>query len=129
MLFGSVICLLVLAPVEKCSVVLQTSWTGEARKVFREVVREIGMAVKKNVGTHADIKEATIKNITSLLTAAFGLVAALAWNSAIQKIFSLAFGTQSGLYAMISYAVVVTIIAVVVTVYLGRVLGKLGVVS
>jgi hypothetical protein len=33
-----------------------------------------------------------------------------------------------GLYAMVSYAVVVTIIAVIVTVYLGRVLGKLGVV-
>jgi membrane associated rhomboid family serine protease len=91
-------------------------------------VREIGMAVKKNAGTKSEIKEATIKNITSLMTAAFGLVAALAWNSAIQKIFSLVFGAQGGVYAMVSYAVVVTLIAVVVTVYLGRLLGKLGVV-
>ena len=86
------------------------------------------MAAKKNVGTKAEIKEAMVKNITGLMTAAFGLVAALAWNSAIQKLFSLVFGTAGGLYAMLGYAVVVTIIAVVVTVYLGRVLGKLGVV-
>jgi hypothetical protein len=86
------------------------------------------MASKKDVGTKNEIREATVKNITSLMTAAFGLVAALAWNSAIQKLFSLVFGTAGGLYAMISYAVVVTIIAVIVTVYLGRVLGKLGVV-
>lgn len=86
------------------------------------------MAVKKPAGTKSEIKEATVKNITSLMTAAFGLVAALAWNSAIQKLFSVVFGTASGLYAMVAYAVVVTLIAVVVTVYLGRVLGKLGVV-
>ena len=86
------------------------------------------MAAKKPVGTKSEIKEATVKNITGLLTAAFGLVAALAWNSAIQKIFSIVFGTTSGVYAMIGYAVVVTLIAVVVTVYLGRVMGKLGVV-
>ena len=34
------------------------------------------------------------------------------------------FGTASGLYAMVAYAVVVTIIAVMVTVYLGRVHGQ-----
>jgi hypothetical protein len=86
------------------------------------------MPVKKNVGTKTEIKEATIKNITGLMTAAFGLVAALAWNTAIQSIFALVFGKASGIYAMVTYAVVVTIIAVIVTVYLGRVMGKLGVV-
>ena len=86
------------------------------------------MAVKKSVGTKNEIKEAMVKNITGLMTAAFGLVAALAWNSAIQKLFSLIFGTAGGLYAMVGYAIVVTVIAVIVTVYLGRLLGKLGVV-
>ncbi|HUC39072.1 MAG TPA: DUF5654 family protein [Candidatus Acidoferrum sp.] len=73
-----------------------------------------------------EIKQATVKQITALMTAAFGLVAALAWNSAIQKLFSIVFGTQGGLYAMLSYAVLVTIIAVIVTVYLGRLVGRLG---
>ncbi len=86
------------------------------------------MPVKKNAGTKKEVMEATVKNITGLMTAAFGLIAALAWNSAIQKLFSIIFGTAGGLYAMLGYAIVVTIIAVIVTVYLGRVLGKLGVV-
>ena len=77
--------------------------------------------------TKSEIKQATVKNISALMTAAFGLVAALAWNSAIQKLFTLIFGTAGGLYAMLSYALVVTIIAVIVTVYIGRVAGKLGV--
>jgi uncharacterized membrane protein len=58
--------------------------------------------------------------IAALIAAAFGLVAALVWNSAIQEIFKLDFGLQSGLWAMVFYAVVVTIIAVVVTVLIGR---------
>ncbi len=57
-----------------------------------------------------------IDKIAALITAAFGLLAVLAWNSAIQEIFRLVFGQQSGLWAMIFYAVVITIIAVVITI-------------
>jgi hypothetical protein len=42
-----------------------------------------------------------IDKIAAPMTAAFGLVAALTWNSAIQEIFRLVFGQQSGLWAMI----------------------------
>jgi uncharacterized membrane protein len=67
------------------------------------------------------MKKEVIDKIAALMTAAFGLVAALAWNSAIQEIFRLVFGQQSGLWAMIFYAVIVTIIiAVVVTILIGR---------
>jgi hypothetical protein len=66
------------------------------------------------------MKKEVIDKIAALMTAAFGLVAALAWNSAIQEIFRLVFGQQSGLWAMIFYAVIVTIIiAVVVTILIG----------
>ncbi len=65
-----------------------------------------------------------MKKIAALITAAFGLVAALAWNEAIQEIFRLAFGEQSGVLAMIAYAVIVTIIAVIVTIWIGRVSEK-----
>jgi uncharacterized membrane protein len=65
-----------------------------------------------------------LKKIAALITAAFGLIAALAWNTAIQEIFRLIFGDQSGVLAMIFYAVVVTIIAVVVTIWIGRVAEK-----
>jgi hypothetical protein len=70
------------------------------------------------------MQKEVIEKIAALITAAFGLVAALAWNEAIQEIFRLVFGEQSGVWAMIFYAVVVTIVAVVVTIWIGRVAEK-----
>jgi uncharacterized membrane protein YidH (DUF202 family) len=67
-----------------------------------------------------DMQKEVIDKIAALITAAFGLVAALAWNSAIQEIFRLVFGEQSGIWAMIAYAVIITIIAVVATILIGR---------
>jgi hypothetical protein len=68
-----------------------------------------------------------IKAMAGLITAAFGLVAALAWNTAIQEFFRVIFGEQSGLLPMLIYAVVVTIIAVIATLAIGRAAAKAGV--
>jgi uncharacterized protein DUF5654 len=78
------------------------------------------------LGTSEDIdmQKEVIEKIAALITAAFGLIAALAWNEAITEIFRLVLGEQSGVYALIFYAVVVTIIAVVVTIWIGRVAEK-----
>ncbi|HKM40989.1 MAG TPA: DUF5654 family protein [Methanocorpusculum sp.] len=65
-----------------------------------------------------------IDKIAALITAAFGLVAALAWNAAIQTIFTEIFGTQSSIPAMLGYAVFVTILAVVFTIWIGTVANK-----
>lgn len=70
------------------------------------------------------MKKDVVEKLAALITAAFGLVAALAWNSAIQEAFRLAFGENSGLWAMLTYAVVVTVIAVFVTLWIGRVSSK-----
>jgi hypothetical protein len=70
------------------------------------------------------MQKEVIEKIAALITAAFGLIAALAWNEAIQEIFRLVFGEQSGIWAMLFYAVVVTVIAVVVTIWIGRVAEK-----
>jgi uncharacterized membrane protein len=70
------------------------------------------------------MQKEVIEKIAALITAAFGLIAALAWNTAIQEIFRIIFGEQSGVLAMIFYAVVVTIIAVVITIWIGRVAEK-----
>ncbi len=61
------------------------------------------------------------EKLAALITAAFGLVAALAWNGAIKAIFAKAFGDPEGITQMIIYAVVVTIIAVIATIWIGRV--------
>ena len=73
-----------------------------------------------------DMQKEVVEKVAALVTAAFGLIAALAWNTAITEIFRIIFGDQSGVLAMIFYAVVVTIIAVVVTILVGRAAAKAG---
>ena len=70
------------------------------------------------------MKSQVIDKFTALITAAFGLVAALAWNSAIQNIFVRIFGEKSSISAMLSYAIIVTVIAVFVTIWLGKLSNK-----
>jgi uncharacterized membrane protein len=67
------------------------------------------------------MKTEIIEKIAALATAAFGLVAALAWNSAIQEIFKKYYGAGEGISALLIYAVVVTIIAVMITIWIGRI--------
>lgn len=62
------------------------------------------------------------RTISTLIISSFGLVAALAWNTAITKILEryLVIRPESTVVSWLVYALVVTVIAVVVTVYLGR---------
>jgi uncharacterized membrane protein YidH (DUF202 family) len=66
------------------------------------------------------LKSEVLTQIAALLTVAFGLVAALAWNGAIQAIFKQIFGTADSITAQLSYAVIVTIVAVVATILIAR---------
>ncbi|KAF5087557.1 DUF5654 family protein [Methanoculleus horonobensis] len=70
------------------------------------------------------LKAEVIDKISALLAAAFGLIAALAWNGAIQELFKVIFGDQSSLVAMFVYAIVVTIVAVIAVILIGRAAGK-----
>ena len=67
------------------------------------------------------MKSEVIDKLAALITAAFGLVAALAWNDAIKSLFieggPLHFMAS---YGMWGYAILVTIIAVVATIWIGR---------
>jgi len=62
-----------------------------------------------------------LEKLSALITAAFGLVAALAWNGAIRAIFEKLFGTADQIWAMLVYAVVVTLIAVFAISWIARV--------
>jgi hypothetical protein len=66
------------------------------------------------------MKAEVLDKIAALITAAFGLVAALAWNGAIRAIFDAVFGSADNITAMLIYAVVITIIAVLVTIWIAR---------
>ena len=67
------------------------------------------------------MKGEVLDKIVALVTVAFGLVAALAWNGAIRAIFEAVFGSADNIVAMLIYAVVVTIIAILVTIWIARV--------
>lgn len=70
-----------------------------------------------------------VKQMLTLSTAAFGLVAALAWNAFIQELVSsyvkkyLSVG--GALLSMGIYAIIVTVLAVFITYQLSRVIKKL----
>jgi len=89
--------------------------------VVTEVVKRSGRFSKEVVAT-----------MISLATAAFGVVAALAWNSAITTVFQ-RYYPQPGtplipagrISALFVYAVVVTLVGVIVIVMLGRLAARI----
>lgn len=60
-----------------------------------------------------------------MATAGFGLVAALAWNDAIQTLFKELFGAQSAVWAKFAYALLITALVVIITYKLGNIINKL----
>ncbi len=70
------------------------------------------------------MKKIVLEKIASLMTAAFGLVAALAWNDAIKTLFSEVFGKTDTLVPMFIYAVIVTLVAVFAMIWIGRIAEK-----
>jgi hypothetical protein len=70
------------------------------------------------------MKKEIVEKMSVLIVTAFGLVAALAWNGAIQAIFKKVFGTAEGIISMLVYAIVVTIIAIIVTTWIAKIAGE-----
>ncbi len=70
------------------------------------------------------MKRDVVEKLAVLITTAFGLVAALAWNEAIQTIFKNIYGTGSSVSALLIYAIIVTVIAVLATIWIGKMASK-----
>jgi len=62
----------------------------------------------------------------ALASAAFGVVAALAWNSAITALVRQIFGTGAQIVSLFIYAIIITIVAVIVMVNLGKMAERSG---
>jgi len=71
-----------------------------------------------------EMKSQVLTAIAALITTAFGLIAALAWNEAIKAIIMAVFPQQSGITGLLIYAVLITIIAVIATVLIARAIAK-----
>jgi hypothetical protein len=76
------------------------------------------------------MQKEVIDKVSELMTAAFGLIAALAWNEAIKSLF-VEGGPLAGAaaYGPWIYAIFVTVIAVVMAIYIGRLAKKAAVTS
>ena len=77
------------------------------------------------------MKSQVTEKLAALITAAFGLVAALAWNDAIKVLFIGPCGTEgAGALCSLSsggpwlYAIVVTIVAVIATIWIAKIAEK-----
>jgi flagellar biosynthesis protein FlhB len=78
--------------------------------------------------TKTKIHKEITKEILKLSTSAFGLVAALAWNELIKEIVSMYIkplvGGASGIISLSIYAVIVTTLAVLITISLSKLANK-----
>lgn len=61
-----------------------------------------------------EVKPTYLGTMIALATAAFGLIAALAWNKFITDLIALFLKPGSGIWAELIYAVIVTVLALVV---------------
>lgn len=66
------------------------------------------------------VRDILIDKTTVLVISGFSLVAALAWNSAIQDLFKTFFKQSNGLIGQFLYAILVTVILVIVMYSVGK---------
>ena len=67
-----------------------------------------------------------LQTMITLAAASLGLVAALAWNEAIKALIRRVLGEDESLVGLFIYAILATLIAVVVLLILGRAAGRVG---
>ncbi len=86
------------------------------------------MAKKKKPEKRAFHRE-VVKQMITLSTSGFGLVAALAWNNVIQEFVNnylkKVLPDGSSLFSLFIYAVLITLLAVLVTYQLSKILDKI----
>ena len=67
-----------------------------------------------------------LQTMITLASASLGLVAALAWNEAIRETILKVFGKDDSLVGLYVYAIIATLIAVVVLLILARAASRIG---
>ena len=67
-----------------------------------------------------------LQTMITLAAASLGLVAALAWNEAIKALIKTVLGEDDSLAGLFTYAILATVIAIVVLLLLGRAAARVG---
>ena len=67
-----------------------------------------------------------VETFATLMTAAFGMIAALAWNEAIKALVAKYYPVAGdAVVPLLIYAIIITVIAVLCIIFIARTLGKL----
>ena len=77
-------------------------------------------AIEEIRKTKKEMREKTI----TLILGGFGLVAALAWNEAIKSLFEVFLQNSDQLIGKFIYAIIITLVVVIVSIQLNRISGK-----
>jgi uncharacterized BrkB/YihY/UPF0761 family membrane protein len=94
------------------------------KRIFKKIKRMQPMeGIQKEI---RKTKEEFRKTITTILLGGFGLVAALAWNDAIQTIFNEIFPKESSscVVGKFFYAITITVIVVIISLQLKKISEK-----
>ena len=78
----------------------------------------VGLIISTKIGGGGDLHN------MDMFLVGLVFVAALAWNGAIQAIFKQVFGTSEGIGPMVTYAIIVTVIAILATIWIGNLAEK-----
>lgn len=65
-----------------------------------------------------DFKIRVVETFAALITSAFGLVAALAWNETIKKGVAMLFDSGDDFWGLMVYAILVTMLAIIMTLFI-----------
>jgi uncharacterized membrane protein YidH (DUF202 family) len=93
------------------------------KKTARSSIQFLEM---KPMAKSSEKARATIQSMITLAGAALGLVCALAWNEAIRAAMKEFLGEDDSIPGLFTYAVLATIIAIVVLMLLGRASARVG---
>lgn len=84
----------------------------------------MGVIIKRLKREQEKVRQEVIQKTLGYVVAAFGLIAGLAWNEAVKSLIEFMFPfDNSSLLAKFAYAVIMTLVVIIVTVYLTRILG------
>ncbi len=89
-------------------------------------IRDFSDQVEKFLKTRelAKFRVSFIEKMTILIISAFGLIAALAWDEALKELFRVIFKNLSAMQEKFLYAVIITILAITLSIILSKLILK-----
>jgi ABC-type uncharacterized transport system fused permease/ATPase subunit len=116
------------AYIDYYTIIIMTAKNAKGVNLYEKELKKQKSIEQKLRDEAGEFKKQLADKLLKLVTSGFGLVAALAWNELIKEVIKVyvepIFGKGSGLVSLLIYAMVVTLLAVVVTYQLSKIVGE-----